>query len=582
VVVKMTGCIIENMSSRKLTYVVCGLLALQVGCFLLGAIVSPNPNASMQFLAAKCVDLDGGTTDAWFYQRGEGACDKIQSLVNPHHAKQLGPENIVFSFQMPHMAHNQQLWFDRWQQNLIGVLSTDIEYEEGVEHDPRVSMLFQVRLGYRNRGDPDDAWKEYASSVVHRNLDCEIDEDKKRDGYYYNCSIIPLFELGSLHHEFYLLNLRIPSAFDYEGHSVNVDSKIGRLVDLWMVAIHQNGGFTKVWVTMKTVFLPLVLGELYWFWNRLRHLPRPTTLLEKMLLSLGCALSLLNLPLEYATLSYDMPWLPLFNDVKQGIFYAALMVFWLVFAGEHLINNDSETGAGEKNGLMAYWKKLAVVLFGCLCLFIFDVCERGVQLQNPFYSIWVTDLGTQLALAFIILAGVSAGVFFLFLCFMIYRVFLTIAHKQASLSQMSRVRRLHYQGIIWRFRFLMMATLVTAAMTTVGFILGQVSEGQYKWDEDISLEYTSGFMTGVYGMWNIYVLGLLFLYAPSHKQWNTSHTSESVNTLNDANAVGGNADGGGVVRTGEEIEFSVSSVTGANEPSEMSSLTDFIRHQAQD
>ena len=97
-----------------------------------------------------------------------------------------------------------------------------------------------------------------------------------------------------------------------------------------------------------------------------------------------------------------------------------------------------------------------------------------MQLQNPFYSIWVTDLGTQLALAFIILAGVSAGVFFLFLCFMIYRVFLTIAHKQASLSQMSRVRRLHYQGIIWRFRFLMMATLVTAAMTTIGFILGQV------------------------------------------------------------------------------------------------------------
>ena len=139
---------------------------------------------------------------------------------------------------------------------------------------------------------------------------------------------------------------------------------------------------------------------------------------------------------------------------------------------------------------------------------------------------------------------------------------------------MSRVRRLHYQGIIWRFRFLMMATLVTAAMTTIGFILGQVAEGQYKWDEDIALEYTSGFMTGVYGMWNIYVLGLLFLYAPSHKQWSSSQTSESVNTLND-----GSDD---VVRTGEEIEFSVSAVSGANEPSEMSSLTDFIRHQAQD
>ena len=134
-----------------------------------------------------------------------------------------------------------------------------------------------------------------------------------------------------------------------------------------------------------------------------------------------------------------------------------------------------------------------------------------------------------MALAFIIFAGVSAGVFFLFLCYTIYRVFLTIAQKQvsygyldhvmvytqgdymnmfvftiminishlkATLSNMSRVRRLHYQGIIWRFRFLMMATLVTAALTVIGFIIGQVSEGQYKWDEDISLEYTSGFMTG--------------------------------------------------------------------------------------
>merc|ERR1712045_579653 len=144
----------------------------------------------------------------------------------------------------------------------------------------------------------------------------------------------------------------------------------------------------------------------------------------------------------------------------------------------------------------------------------------------------------------------------------IYRVFLTIAQKQATLSNMSRVRRLHYQGIIWRFRFLMMATLVTAALTVIGFIIGQVSEGQYKWDEDISLEYTSGFMTLVYGLWNIYVMGLLFLYAPSHKQWSNS-----------------NEDQDQPANTGEEIEFSVASVGG--EASEMSSLTEFIRHQAQ-
>jgi hypothetical protein len=126
-----------------------------------------------------------------------------------------------------------------------------------------------------------------------------------------------------------------------------------------------------------------------------------------------------------------------------------------------------------------------------------------------------------------------------------------------------RVRRIHYEGLIWRFRFLMMATLVTAALTTIGFIIGQVSDGQYKWDEDISLEYTSGFMTGVYGLWNIYIMGLIFLYAPSHKQWNSSEQQDTPTT-------------------GEEIEFSVASVTSAGDASELSSLTDFIRHQATD
>ena len=43
---------------------------------------------------------------------------------------------------------------------------------------------------------------------------------------------------------------------------------------------------------------------------------------------------------QYLTLTFDMPWLPLVNDFKQGLFYASLMVFWLVFAGEHLLNDD--------------------------------------------------------------------------------------------------------------------------------------------------------------------------------------------------------------------------------------------------
>lgn len=51
----------------------------------------------------------------------------------------------------------------------------------------------------------------------------------------------------------------------------------------------------------------------------------------------------------------------------------------------------------ERTGLRAYWKQLSAVGTGCLSMFIFDMCERGIQLRNPFYSIWASDVGTQIA-----------------------------------------------------------------------------------------------------------------------------------------------------------------------------------------
>ena len=56
----------------------------------------------------------------------------------------------------------------------------------------------------------------------------------------------------------------------------------------------------------------------------------------------------------------------------------------------------------DHNTLRVYWKHLSAVVIGCVSLFVFDVCERGVQLSNPFYSIWVTDLGTNLAVSFLV------------------------------------------------------------------------------------------------------------------------------------------------------------------------------------
>lgn len=158
------------------------------------------------------------------------------------------------------------------------------------------------------------------------------------------------------------------------------------------------------------------------------------------------------------------------------------------------------------------------------------------------------------------MGGVSAGIYFLFLCYMILNVFKNISMKRTVLPSMSTARRLHYEGIIYRFQFLMLATLLCALLTVIGFILGQVSEGQFQWNESIELEYTSAFFTGVYGMWNIYILALMILYSPSHKKWPQNETQESI--------------------ISEEIEFN--NLPSDSNPSEISSLTQFARKTALD
>lgn len=145
---------------------------------------------------------------------------------------------------------------------------------------------------------------------------------------------------------------------------------------------------------------------------------------------------------------------------------------------------------------------------------------------------------------------------------------------------MSSARRLHYEGIIYRFQFLMLATLLCAALTVIGFIIGQVSEGRWKWDENIDLEFTSAFFTGVYGMWNIYIFALIVLYAPSHKKWPSNETTGMLWScliiwrifhrfwFFSENIIS------------EEIEFS--NLPSDSNPSEISSLTQFARKAALD
>lgn len=201
--------------------------------------------------------------------------------------------------------------YSRWQQNFIGVLQPNVAYHSSYVVQPHTELTIDARLAYRNRGDADADWKPYTSALEQRHLDCTVDNVSFRkvrgtvitvvyaftlghlpqhiDEYLYNCDTIPLFELGSLHHDYYLLNIRLP--VDTQR---NMNLNIGNVKDLNLAVIYQNGGFTKVWLSLKTAFFPCIIGIMVWFWRRVHQLQRDPVLIEYMLIYVGAALTALN------------------------------------------------------------------------------------------------------------------------------------------------------------------------------------------------------------------------------------------------------------------------------------------------
>ena len=42
-------------------------------------------------------------------------------------------------------------------------------------------------------------------------------------------------------------------------------------------------------------------------------------------------------PVDWLSLVVHMPFMVLYSDIRQGLFYSVLLCFWIIFAGEHLM-----------------------------------------------------------------------------------------------------------------------------------------------------------------------------------------------------------------------------------------------------
>ncbi|KAJ3595386.1 hypothetical protein NHX12_004690 [Muraenolepis orangiensis] len=527
----MAGAIIENMSTKKLVIVGVILLFFQAFSFMVG-----GPTTAVHYLATKCVDAaKNHQSTKWFMPWGPNQCEKIRTFDEAM-AKKIEANNIVFAVHIPLPNMEMSPWF----QFMLVILQFDIAFKMHNQIEDGALATVDVGLAYRD--DMLSEWTEMAHSLEQRKLNCNFTTTKtyENEGRYYECELLPFMEVGSVAHKYYLLNIRLPV---HERKKINVG--IGEIKDIRLVCIHQNGGFTQVWFAMKTFLTPSILIIMIWYWRRITLMTRPPVLLEKVIFALGISMTFINIPVEWFSVGFDWTWMLLFGDIRQGIFYSMLLSFWIIFCGEHLMDQM------ERNRFSVYWKQVGPIVFGSFCLFIFDMCERGVQLTNPFYSIWASDVGTELAMAFIIVAGICACLYFLFLCFMVFQVFRNISGKRSSLPAMSK-------GLIFRFKFLMLVTLFCAAMTVIFFIISQVNEGHWRWG-DHTVQVNSAFFTGIYGMWNLYVFAIMFLYAPSHKRYGDQSSGQCIISDTGANS-------------GEDIQLTTT-ITHVDGPTELYKMT---------
>ena len=427
----------------------------------------------------------------------DNSCSNIINLVDDNPA--IIENNIVFYFVFP-SDKMPSLTMSRWFQWMIGVMDMKPLNDKRIKYkDTVITVTFKGAI-YGRQNDKDD-WKlvhDLEPTDTHnREISCQSSEYGT-----YECHDMPLFELGNVFYNHYLINIQLP-------HRLGVNNKVPRLESLYVFEIHQNGGFSKIYIGQKTVICPIVLLATILYIRQVKKHDRSPLLITKVISGFGIATVIYNLPLDYISLSYDVSFLRLWNDIVTGGFYASMAILWLLFIGEHRMDLD------QRNKLSNYWKEISAISLTCITMFLLDIIDRGIQMGDPFHTLWATEGGQVTGRMMLIFSGCCAGIYTLGIIYLMIRASLSMSRKRSSLVNFVKVRRMYYEGLIYRFKIMIGSTVTCGVITVVMFIIVNLNEMYYKWGKGSqAIDIYSGFLIGVAGLWNLYVLNILLLYCP--------------------------------------------------------------------
>eukprot|EP00795_Rhopilema_esculentum_P004580 gene4580-20846_t len=456
----MAGVLLESLTRKQLIIFTGVALASVVIFFVLGGTKVSTPATALLHIATPCNSKGKPWGEAWYRRTYTDGSKEVKDANAPCEEVTIGKINskigisdVVFSVHMPHPG----LEFSPYQQFVVVSMNTEIDMEFDAKVGPEVfnrtkecTIYYKAKVGYKDKLS--DKWTLYKQTDNEkRPLKCLLTqyrtEGDKMEGYY-TCEDMHFLEIGSIQHPYYLINMQLKPT----------TRCFGVLKGLHFVEIHQNGSYTRAWFIAKTVLTPFLIAALIFFFRRIKAQPRAPILLENFGIRSFDDNTFL-VPIEWLTIAFDMPYMLLLSDLRQGQFYAFLLSFWCIFVGEHILDQ-------QKRGTWRNYKwQLVFVILACLALLIFDLIERES-----------------------ILSGSASP-------------------------------KCIFKGVIYRFRALVTITLMCVIMTVLCFVLDQVNEGHWKFIEDNPVndvvQVSSALHFGTFGMWNVYVISVLILYSPN-------------------------------------------------------------------
>ncbi|XP_045137696.1 protein wntless-like [Portunus trituberculatus] len=465
-----------------------------------GMLVAPSPWTHTTVKGTKCVaqqDLE----QEWFWPSGTHKCHSLpanDSLTPLQHNVSL--QNIVFAFQFPPTKKAAS----RWQQRLAGLLRLRLLRETGPWPAAGSKLTLSTRLGYTN-GNTTATSKPIlmADKIQTRQVSCHLINEHEFGGSTYDCSPMPLIVLYSLYHDHYIINIRLSS-------TETSNQALPEIQDLYISFISQNGHYVKVLVTLQTLFLPLVAVILAWYLHILRQLRWSYTYFQMILLLLAVALLLINCPWTYLTLVVNCPWLIILQELSLGVFYGILMTFLHFLT--HLYIEPVSHCPKVRTAMMK------VIGAYTATIFLLDFMENVILLHNPLPYVWES---LHLGLATITVLLVVA-----YLTYITIKVYSAVLVLQKSTTKentenikvgMKRECNLHEVSCRWREMLLLMVSWICVVLTAAEFIIKRLHDGMWIWEDilgNLEIQNTSGFLLGVYSLWNVFTCMVLIMYPP--------------------------------------------------------------------